>query len=645
MYLNPNEFPGAFRKIKKTSLTHSTCKLVIYASCLLIDSLCGAKVLSLLLKKELIPYQLIPVVGYSDLKGHYGKLDADITNVILIGCGAIVDIEGFLNIDAAQYVEDGVVKRRIYVMDGHRPWNLDNVFGSDIVTCFDDGHIEEDLGDEKVAYEKLLEVEGEEEEEEEEEENTDDDEEGEEANESNQQNSKRLKEAAIAEHEDTLETYYGQGTTISTSIAAQMYSMVSSLSNEASVDSLWLTIIGATSLDYLYPQVYKKFYPLLKDEVMRIADGNELAKKADNTSIVIGKDYYLFLLRHWSLYNSFYYSNFVNSKLLLWQEEGRKKLNKMFAKMGISLQVANQNWLYMDIEVKRKLNSIFAKYLEIYDLQDLMREGFVRQFGYNGSISAREYVEALVALLQHNESQPEVLDGPEDNLLDENPEREIMKKLVDKESFWVGNFWSSWDALTNQAGKKNRGIDMINRGLEIARDYQQIIFRTGVMVMEKKMIKNLRVFRLVVLKDESIPNLAFYRNPLNLTRLGQWILESLAEIEYLALLPLVLAMLDLDTDTYLLIGLAPLYSRSMLSSSNEESRLNHRHKRKHRKLELEPEVSASKVLLNTFSVAFRQVANSTGAKVRIDSFESSVIEVRKEDLSPFLEKLTLCGLV
>lgn len=44
-------------------------------------------------------------------------------------------------------------------------------------------------------------------------------------------------------------------------------------------------------------------------------------------------------------------------------------------------------------------------------------------------------------------------------------------------------------------------------------------------------------------------------------------------------------------------------------------------------------------------MAFQQITAETDAKVRIDNFESSIIEIRREDLSPFLEKLTLSGLL
>ena len=44
--------------------------------------------------------------------------------------------------------------------------------------------------------------------------------------------------------------------------------------------------------------------------------------------------------------------------------------------------------------------------------------------------------------------------------------------------------------------------------------------------------------------------------------------------------------------------------------------------------------------LNRFGQAFQEVVEATGARVRIDSFEHSVVEVRKEDLGGFLEGLS-----
>ena len=48
---------------------------------------------------------------------------------------------------------------------------------------------------------------------------------------------------------------------------------------------------------------------------------------------------------------------------------------------------------------------------------------------------------------------------------------------------------------------------------------------------------------------------------------------------------------------------------------------------------------------NRFGIAFQEVIEETGARVKVDSFDHCVVEVRKEDLSGFLEQLSLKAIV
>ncbi|KAH3662057.1 hypothetical protein OGAPHI_006238 [Ogataea philodendri] len=676
MILTPGDFSNAFEEIKTMSLTHSTCKLVVFVSCLNVDSICAGKILCMMLKRHLIVFQLIPVVGYNDLKTKYIKLDEGISNVLLVGCGSMVDLESFLDIDVSQHVEQvnstGApitpdssttepqirLTRRIYVFDGHRPWNLDNLFGSHMIVCFDDGTAERELEPQRVSYEALVAMEQEQgEDEEEEQEEFDDLASG---SEDEMFTRKRKSEDAVParkrvllEHEKTIEDYYNQGTTVSMSAAIQVYSLVSTL-GESSVDYLWLSIVGTSSLSSNYTNAYESLVPLLKDELNRIQQSDDISstaessfddnrgKKADNTALKVDKDYSLFLLRHWNLYNSFFYSNYVNSKLQLYTSNGKRRLNTMFARMGISLAAANQNWHYLDINLKKKLHTIFRKNLAQFGLTDVIRDGFVRNFGFHGSVSACDFVEAVTALLEYDgelvsDQAPKTRPATPEQEEDEKDIRTLIKR---RESQFVANFWRAYDAMDD--------FDLISKGLKIAKLQQQFIFDKGFEIFQKKMIKNLRIFRLVVLKDnfatnntvsdhslvpdssnsDSIEirtfsnNAKLFQNPLILTKLGNWILESCAELDK-SVLPLVIASLDVDTGTYLVCGLPPKYPNM---KGVEEA--------------------AEKItVLNTFSLAFQEIANSTGAKARIDSFESSMIEIRKDDLPMFLERLSLSGLV
>lgn len=48
---------------------------------------------------------------------------------------------------------------------------------------------------------------------------------------------------------------------------------------------------------------------------------------------------------------------------------------------------------------------------------------------------------------------------------------------------------------------------------------------------------------------------------------------------------------------------------------------------------------------NRFGIAFQEVIDETRARVRIDSFDNCVVEVKKEDLSNFLESLSMKAVV
>ncbi|RLV92377.1 Cell division control protein 45 [Spathaspora sp. JA1] len=711
MYINPSQYSRAFQEIKRSSLSHSTCKLVIFVSCLDIDSLCASRILSLVLRKELIQYQLIPVVGYSDLKSHYAKLDGDVSNIFLIGCGAMLDLEGFFELNPEEYVDENQqeirndldldlkketpisMRRKIYVIDGHRPWNLDNLFGSAMIVCLDDGFIDANLKSEKLAYTNMMDQlsNGDTEDEESESDMTEDDEfEGDTDIDSDNEmsiNSQDSEETATrkrklqeirmkkirkqrkkekSENQDKIQQYYNQGTAIITANSITTYALLSAI-GETSLENLWLSIIGTSSLDNQFPELYDKLHPLLRDEVLRINPSNEPAavsgstKTADSTSLSIEKDYHLFLLRHWTLYDSFFYSNQVNSKLNLWTEDGKKKLHKMFAKMGVSLAVAQQKWMYMDSRVKRQLPGIFHHYLPLYGLEGIVRQGFIRTFGFTGQLSAMECVEALTALLESDKrfltsnglenNDNEQGSDAEDEGHDE--EERIEKRLQRKEKVWVNNFWSAWDALnmgtTLQIGatttqktsfKKAKGFELLFQGLEHAKEIQQIIFRTGMSLLERKLIKNLKLYRFCVLNDGSIPDLHIFNNPLMLSKLGTWVAENLTELDFTneshSLKPLILASLDVDSDSYLVMGIAPKYPRGMNNATRAKLA-------QEQAKDAKGETQMTR--LNTFSVAFQQLSNTSGAKIRIDSFDSSVIEIRKDDLSPFLERLTLSGLI
>jgi cell division control protein 45 len=582
-------------------------------SALDIDALCSAQIISRLFKSELIPHKIVPVVGYAELRQMYVSLDDDVVNVICIGCGGTVDLESQFEPEEETEEPQSITNRKVYVIDNHRPWNLDNLYGSEAVVCLDDGSIDEKLTREKDAYTYLVEHaddEEEDEEYEEEEEELQADENGE-TNGFMDEEKKVRKERRARQKEYTklLEDYYSQGSYLTSSSTIQVYTLLSSI-GETSITNLWLTVVGATSLDSQHPQIYDEIFPLLKDEVTRLCPTNDNTNKvsSDDTSLYLETDYALFLLRHWSLYQSMTHSSYLCAKLQLWTEEGRKRLHKMLAKMGISLQEAKEQWTHMPIPLKRTLREKLAGVAGMYGIEEVIRNGVVRKFGFKGSISAGDCVEGLAALLEG--SVVEMSDQPqEDDVF--NDERALEAYDNDKFKFWVNNFWSGWDALND--------VNALFQGISKAKTLQQAVVNAGTALFEKRQIKDLRTFRLAVVREG--PELNIFRNPLALARLGVWIAEGCAETHPQPL-PLVVAVLDTNSETYFVLGMGPYRGRG-----NEDT------------------PSKDEISFNRFGIAFQTTANKINAKFRMDAFENCIIEVAKEDLSRFLEALTLSGLV
>lgn len=240
-------------------------------------------------------------------------------------------------------------------------------------------------------------------------------------------------------------------------------------------------------------------------------------------------------------------------------------------------------------------------------------------------------------------------------------------------------------------------IELLKQGLPTAQFLHKAIFNTGTALLKKKQIKHLSSFRMCVVRDSA--ESAIFNHPGALTKLALWIGEALAEQEReatgrLALggrgTPLVVASLNEKRGVYTMVGtgggggpdIAFLdkelqknkeQAKQAKARAKEESRHNKQKIREEKRaarraargdseddedeLEDETESEESDVSdsdsddeddgprgkgfgLNRFGTAFQDVIAETNARVRIDSFEHCVVEVRKEDLSGFLESLS-----
>ncbi|EMG50061.1 hypothetical protein G210_4922 [Candida maltosa Xu316] len=563
MYINPNQYARAFQDIKRSSLSHSTCKLVIFVSCLDVDALCAAKIWSLLLRKELIQYQLIPITGYTDLRTHYDKLDSDVSNIILIGCGAMLDLEGFFEVDVEEFLGDNVnekedehdldaekpdnysLTRKIYVIDGHRPWNLDNLFGSAMIICLDSGFVDGNLQQEKEAYQVLVEM-GDEDDEDEVDENdtSDDDEEHTDVDEENvaKSNSNALRKQTRIENEDKIQEYYNKASAITTACSVTVYGLISAI-GETNVENLWLAIVGSSGYDS----------SIFVEEVRRFSN---------DSGITVEKGIYLPLLRHSSLYEALLY-NWI---------DGDKRINQILAKMGVPIVAAKQQWQYLDVPIKNKLPGLLKKYLPDLPISDIF---------YRCGVTATDVAVALTALLETGVGVSTTGIDQDDA---DDEDQMIRRDIKNREASYIRNFWSAFDSVSSFGIANNASLE---KGISAAKSVQKQLFQTIKYVLDQRLIKNLKVYRLCILKDES--SSSSYGNPVLLIKLSNRLMEYLKQQSSK---PLVVAT-ELS-NTYFVLG----------TGTN-----------------------------NAFS-------KISGAQMKKDFFEASLVEIKKEDLAPFLEQLT-----
>ncbi|TPX64767.1 hypothetical protein SpCBS45565_g05664 [Spizellomyces sp. 'palustris'] len=495
--------------------------------------------------------------------------------------------------------------------------------------------------------------------------------------------------------------YYAEGAYYGMSVAGIIYTMASQL-GRASNDFVWLSIIGLSD-QYLHDRIDQRRYlsqvDTYKDEVARfnirhgaggdenddidslfgesgtkLGPGSAIIRNADDHAIRCDDEFRLMLLRHWTLYESMYHSGYVATKLGIWKERGRQRLTNLLVKMGLPHKESQQRFTEMNITFKRTIRDKLSSVAPRYNMSEIIFPSFCKSFGYKGVVSAPDTVYALTALLDwgaewisrhsviaYSESMGSVSsrlgrpgggrdenselgtgglagvgvgtrtgmaavamrtgdsihdDGGKSDEDDEDlAEEEQERRKKEKQRAWVRNFYVAYDALDS--------FDILQQGIQLSMNFQKILVRTGVAVLEKKLTQTLRTFQLAVLTGEGLGSAIdgsgaltdesdfslFGRSPAHLGRLAKFLMDAFREYRQKEL-PLVIAAFNTVADAYLVIGFTGSTKGGIVRK-------------------------------NTFGPAFQRAAQRTNARIRHDSFETSVMEVRKEDLTDFLESLQL----
>lgn len=218
--------------------------------------------------------------------------------------------------------------------------------------------------------------------------------------------------------------------------------------------------------------------------------GDDLkSQNPDDNSVYASDELRFMMFRHWNLYDAMYHSSYVASKLGIWKERGRKRLTGLLAKMGFSIPETQQPYPHMAKDLKASLKQKLEQIAPEYGLVELSYPSFMRCYGYRSQpLSAGDAVEALSALLDiagGTRIEVEVEGarnggewfgggklwdgGREGRFRDderENVPPDILAQVVKAQvraqasaegkedgeggdvDWWVKNFWSAFDALS-----------------------------------------------------------------------------------------------------------------------------------------------------------------------------------------------------
>jgi len=299
------------------------------------------------------------------------------------------------------------------------------------------------------------------------------------------------------DHTTVLQKYYNLGASYSEPISSILYSLAEDLGREDN-DLLWQAIVGVSSLE-LYGrsmtgvgistalesggssgwggQRGERIRQALRDEVRRLnpPEPNDTtresrrgeasgiipttARSPTDYSIRLSPEPRFLLIRHWSLYESMLHSPYLGSRLHIWNDNGRKRLHKLLAKMGVSLSQCKQSYVHMDMDLKRGLRQRLLTYAPMYGLEGLVppaasagqgREGwgFVRSWGWKACLSAIDVGVIVGAILEVGKSGPKVGNTERSWEQNGNPKPELVDEdgKVEGEE-WVRRFWEAYDAL------------------------------------------------------------------------------------------------------------------------------------------------------------------------------------------------------
>ncbi|KAM9054954.1 cell division control protein 45 homolog isoform 1-T1 [Megaptera novaeangliae] len=366
-----------------------------------------------------------------------------------------------------------------------------------------------------------------------------------------------------------------------TSSAMVMFDLAWMMSKDLS-DMLWWAIVGLTDQWVQYKITQMKYVTdvgILQRHVSRHNhrhEDEEHALSVDCMRISFEYDLRLALYQHWSLHDSLCNTCYTAARFKLWSLHGQKRLQEFLADVGLPLKQVKQKFQSMDVSLKENLREMIEESANKFGMKDMRVQTFSIHFGFKHKFLASDVVFATMSLM-------------------ESPE---------KDGSGTDNFIQALDSLS-------RGnLDKLYRGLELAKQQLRATQQTIASCLCTNLIISQGPFLYCSLM-EGTPDVVLFSRPAALSLLSKHLLKSFVcstKNRRCKLLPLVMAApLSAEQGTVTMVGIPP-----------------------------ETDSSDRK---NFFGRAFEKAAEGTNSRTLHNHFDLSVIELKAEDRSKFLDAL------
>ncbi|KAK6190381.1 hypothetical protein SNE40_002263 [Patella caerulea] len=484
-----------------------------------VDALCACKILQYLFQCDQILYTIIPVTGKAELERAFVENSEGIKHVVLINCGASLDIIEVLQPE--EYI-------KFYICDSHRPVDIHNVYNAvqvkllmkqeeltdvpeyDIV--FRDEDSDDDSGNESDTSERS----------------------GKRRRFDDEALERRREKRLWLENRNKVLFDYDKFTSFGTSSSLIMFELAWKMSKDTN-DLLWLGIIGVTDQYIHYKTPRDKYMEDVMSLQSHVSRHNHRGENEENIisinclRILFDDELQLSLYRHWSLFESLCHSVTTACKFKVWTLKGQKRLYEFLAEMGLPLIQCKQKYSAMDTNLKGNVKTLIQEHMAKYGLsiQDVVLPSFYAQYGFKSKLSATDVVYATASILEAIEKGKSVND----------------------------NFLNALDVLNRV------NVPIMEKALENAKKQLIAVVNQVRTFLDMHQVISAGPF-LYAFIQEGIGDVKYFSKPQCLTRLARFTLEahcSVSRSKRAKSLPLVLgAPLDIEQGTTLVIGIPPL---------------------------------------------------------------------------------------